>query len=578
MLSSLVIRNFVLIEDATLELGPGLTALTGETGAGKTLLTKALGLLMGERAEEGMVGTAGDEALIQAVFDLDAGEMAQLPPDPRELAGLGQLGEDLGERSGEQPRELIITRRLGKAGRNRCYLNDSSVTLTAMAGVAGALLSFAGQHEYRRLLDPGYQLAVLDQWAGPETLRLASDYRVAYERAKASATRLQESLRAREQRLRDIELLRFQVSELSGAGISLGDEAALQAEQRVLARAEDLQRNLSLAAELLNSDGSGTDAADLLGQAATLVGGLSSVGPEVDTLATALREAHYGITELSRELRHYVDGVSVDPARLQAVDERLRLYTDLARKYGGSTEAAAAFLERGAARLSFLEQGEEEVSRLEEEAAAGRAEVLGVAALLSAARRSAVPALEEAVAAQLSGLGMTSAVMTVALETRPAWEGLREAGADSVEFLLAANPGQPPRSLARTASGGELSRVLLGLKCALADAGGDETLVFDEIDAGIGGRTAVAVAQKLHELADRSQVVVVTHLAHVAALAGRHYAIEKSSDTSGAVTRLSRLEGTLVVEELCRMMGGSPGDAEAMAHARDLRDKARGSW
>ena len=164
--------------------------------------------------------------------------------------------------------------------------------------------------------------------------------------------------------------------------------------------------------------------------------------------------------------------------------------------------------------------------------------------------------------------------MTVAQESRAGWEGLRESGADSVELLLAANPGQPPRSLAKTASGGELSRVLLGLKCALAGAGGDETLVFDEIDAGIGGRTAVAVAQKLHELAGRSQVVVVTHLAHVAALATRHYAIEKTNDGRGAVTRLSLLEGPAVVEELCRMMGGSPDDAEAMAHARDLRDRA----
>ena len=197
-----------------------------------------------------------------------------------------------------------------------------------------------------------------------------------------------------------------------------------------------------------------------------------------------------------------------------------------------------------------------------------------------------MPLLEKAVAAQLSGLGMTSAVMTVALETRSGWEGLRETGAESVEFLLAANPGQSPRSLAHTASGGELSRVLLGLKCALAGAGGDETLVFDEIDAGIGGRTAVAVAQKLHELSGRSQVVVVTHLAHVAALAGRHYAIEKTSDATGAVTRLSRLEGAAVVEELCRMMGGTTrrrgshgsraGLARQGARRADRLGKARG--
>ncbi len=252
----------------------------------------------------------------------------------------------------------------------------------------------------------------------------------------------------------------------------------------------------------------------------------------------------------------------------------MRVYTDLGRKYGGSTEAAVAYLQEASARLSLLEQGEEDLSRLQEDADERRAAAQELGAALTEARRKAAPALEQAVAAQLAGLGMASAVMSIAFESRSGWEGLRESGADSVEFLLAANPGQPPRSLARTASGGELSRVLLGLKCALAGAGGDETLVFDEIDAGIGGRTAVAVAQKLRELSSRSQVVVVTHLAHVAALSQRHYAIEKSSDAGEAVTRLSRLEGQAVIEELCRMMGGSPDDAEAMAHAKDLRDRA----
>jgi DNA repair protein RecN (Recombination protein N) len=562
MLASLAIRNFVLIEDATLELSESLTALTGETGAGKTLLTKALGLLMGERAEDGLVGAAGDEALIQAVFDLTAGQLDAIPADLRELAGL------------DGPGEVIITRRLGKAGRNRCYVNDAAVTLSAMAGIAGGLLSFAGQHEYRRLLDPAYQLSVLDQWAGADTVALAGAYRAAFTSARESGRRLEESLRARAERVRDIELLRFQTAELADAGLSLEDEASLQAEQRVLSRAEDLRHNLGQAAELLLSDDSAEDAAGLIGQAAGLVGGLAAVGPDVEGFAEAIRDAQYTLTELSRELRHFVERVSVDPERLTVVDDRLRLYTDLGRKYGGNTAAAVGFLEEAGARLAALEQGEEDLTRLQEEYEERRAAALELAGRLSEARHAAAPALEEAVAAQLAGLGMSSAMMTVALETRAGWEGLRDAGADSVELLLAANPGQAARSLARTASGGELSRVLLALKCALAGAGGDETLVFDEIDAGIGGRTAVAVAQKLRELAARSQVIVVTHLAHVAALAAQHYSIEKSGDGAGTVTRLARLEGPAVVEELSRMMGGGPGDAEALAHAKDLREKA----
>jgi len=202
------------------------------------------------------------------------------------------------------------------------------------------------------------------------------------------------------------------------------------------------------------------------------------------------------------------------------------------------------------------------------------ARALELATALSDRRRRAAPLLEEAIAAQLADLGMVEAKVPVMVETRQGWEGLRESGSDAVEFLLAANPGQAPRSLSRTASGGELSRVLLAIKCALAGAGGNETLVFDEIDAGIGGRTAVAVGRKLRELAERSQLVVVTHLAHVAALASRHYLIAKVSEGGTTVTRLSLVYGDAVVEELCRMMGGSPGDTEAMAHAREVRDRA----
>ncbi len=301
MLSSLAIRNFVLIEDATLEFSDGLTALTGETGAGKTLLTKALGLLMGERSEEGLVGAAGDEALIQAIFDLDETQLAQIPRELQELAAL------------EGPGEVIVTRRLGKNGRNRCYVNDASVTLAAMAGVVGGLLSFAGQHEYRRLLDPAYQLAVLDQWAGPAALGLSAAYRAAFDEARESSRRLEESLRARAERLRDIELLRFQTAELEAAKLSLDDEAALQVEQRILSSAEDLRANLGQAAELLNGEQSAGDAAGLIGQAVALVGGLGAVDTEVEAFAASIRDAHYAVTELSRELRHYVDRVNVDP-------------------------------------------------------------------------------------------------------------------------------------------------------------------------------------------------------------------------------------------------------------------------
>jgi DNA repair protein RecN (Recombination protein N) len=561
LLASLTIRNFVLIEDAVLEFGPTLTVLTGETGAGKTLLTHALGLLMGERAEDGLVGQAAEEAYIQAVFHLDEAEVADVPESVRALTGL-------------EPGEIIITRRLSKQGRNRCYLNDTAVTLGTMAEVIGGLLSFAGQHEYRRLLDPGYQLAVLDHWSGADVLALAADFRQAYDSARETTHRLEEAQRSRDARLREIDMLQYQVAELSEARLSVAEEMALLAEQRVLARAEDILRSAGIAAGLLASDDDRPDAGTLVAQAGAQLAGLAGVEDALDAVSSSLTGVQYQIAELSRELRGYVDRVSVDPARLQEANDRLRLYTDLARKYGGSTATAVAHCAESASRLAALENTEEGLTRLEEARAAQAARALEMAAALSDRRRRAAPLLEKVVAAQLADLGMVDATVPVVVESRAGWEGLRESGADSVEFLLAANPGQAPRSLSRTASGGELSRVLLAIKCALAGVGGNETLIFDEIDAGIGGRTAVAVGRKLRELAVRSQLIVVTHLAHVAALASRHYLIEKINDGGATVTRLSLLSGEGVVEELCRMMGGRPDDAEAMAHAREVRDRA----
>lgn len=610
-MTSLTIRNFVLIEDATLEFKPGLNVLTGETGTGKTLLTRALGLLMGERAEDGLVGRAAPDALVQAVFTLNEAEAAEIPAEVRAL--VGEVG----------PGDFIVSRRLGKGGRNRCFLNDTAVTLGTMSAAVGGLLSFAGQHEYRRLLDPRYQLTVLDQWAGGEVVALAEEFRGVYAQARAAARRLEDARSSQDSRLRELELLRFQVTELAEARLSVDEEEVLVAEQRLLARAEEVLRGAGAAATALSGDstltgdGGGVDAASLLAQAGQQLSALAGVDPQLDAIAAALTEVQYQTAEIARDLHSYVSRVLVDPERLATTNERLKRYTDLARKYGGSTEAAVEHLAAATERLAILEEGETDLEKLEEARAAHAARALALAAELGAKRRQAAPLLEQAIAQQLGDLGMPTAELRIALESAlstsdPAREGadsspstaagasdirlvtgdpapgtargaldsaaqvegLRESGAETIEFLLVANPGQPPRNLARTASGGELSRVLLAIKCALAGVSSNETLVFDEIDAGIGGRTAVAVGNKLRELAARSQLIVVTHLAQVAALATQHYLIDKVTDEAATVTRLSLLTGDQVVEELCRMLGGRPDDVEALAHARELRGRA----
>ncbi|GAB4250635.1 MAG: DNA repair protein RecN [Thermoleophilia bacterium] len=561
MLISLSIRNFVLIEDAVLELAPGLTVLSGETGAGKTLLTQALGLLLGERAADGLVGEAGDEATIEAVFALQPEDLSGLDPDTAELLDLAGG-------------ELVATRRLHRTGRNRCYLNGTAVTLATMAEVLGGLVSFSGQHEHRRLLEPAYQRVVLDAFAGEHAQALLREYRVAWEHAREAARRLKEEEQVRDARDRERELLTFQVEELRAAALSPEEEGNLEAEQRLLARAEEVLRAGSEAAALLRAEDDTPDVGSLLAAVRSRLTSLGGLGPDLDAAAAEVEEAAYLLDDAAHRLRAFLAGVQIDPGRLREVEERLLVYSELARKYGGSTEAALAFLEEKRQRLAELEQAESDLASLVRDHQAWSARALELAAALTSAREQAAPRLEQAVEIQLRDLGMSEARLLVVVESRPGWDGLGPTGADTVEFQLAAHPGLPARSLARTASGGELSRTLLAIKCALAGLEGGETLVFDEIDAGIGGRTATAVGRKLWELSRQSQLVVITHLPQVAAFAERHVLIEKQSRADTAVTRVTALDPEAAARELSRMMGGEPGDPAALAHARTLRDRA----
>ncbi len=561
MLISLSIRNFVLIEDASLDLAPGLTVLSGETGAGKTLLTQAFGLLLGERAAEGLVGEAGDEATIEAVFAVNPEAMTWLSPGTADLLDL-------------EGRELVATRRLHRSGRNRSFLNGAAVTLTTMAEVLGGLLSFSGQHEHRRLLDPAYQREMLDAFGGESTKHLAVGFREAWGRARSLSARLEEKVRLREARAREKELLAFQIAELEAAGLSPAEERELEAEQRLLARAEEVVLAGSQAAALLRSDDDLPDVSGLLAAARARLGSVLGVDRELDALSEEMGEAALVLDDAARRLRSFLDGVQIDPGRLREVDERLRLYSDLARKYGASTEAALAFLEQGRRRLHELEQAEQDVAGLAHERDEWTARALELATRLSETRRATIPRLERAIEQQLGDLGMAGARVELLLETRRGWDSLGPGGADSVEFQLAANPGLAGRSLAHTASGGELSRTLLALKSALAEVEGGETLVFDEIDAGVGGRTATAVGRKLRELSRATQLVVITHLPQVAAFAQQHVLIEKSIRAGSTTTRLASLDEEAALRELSRMMGGRPGDPAALAHARTLRDRA----
>lgn len=561
MLTSLSIRNFVLIEDAVLECGPGLTVLTGETGAGKTLLTQALGLLRGERAAEGLVGEAGDEALIQAVFDITEQEAAGLPAPLVELLGVG-------------PGQVIATRRLHRTGRNRCFVDGVAVTLADLGALIAGLVSFSGQHEHRRLLEPAYQRLVLDASVGPPMAALSRSFEIAWDEAVSARAALEKAELDKEARAQERDLLAFQVTELEAARLSVAEEEELRVELKVLARADDLLRATTAAAEMLRSEEAGPDAAGFVAQARALLNGVGGVDPAVDEILGSLVDNGHLLDEAARDLRGYAASVVADPARQRNVESRLQQYADLGRKYGGDTGAALVFLENGAARLRELEELEDDLGRQGGRCEAAQAEALRLAALLSQSRAGAAPLLERAIEHQLADLGMDDTRMSVSVQTAPGWDGLARHGADTVEFLLAPNPGIPARSLARTASGGELSRTLLAIKAALAGVEAPETLVFDEIDAGIGGRTATAVGQKLRELSRTTQMVVVTHLPQVAAFADHHVLIEKVTGSGLTTTALRPLDESEMIEELCRMMGAAPEDHGARSHARAMKDKA----
>ncbi len=531
MLTSLLIKNFVLIEDASLDLAPGLTVLTGETGAGKTLLTQALGLLLGERAADDLLGPGGDEAVIQAVFDLPEEHMATAPERVRELLG-------------ENESELIVTRRLGAGGRGRCFLNGMVVPRDTLRDTLSGLLAFTAQQEHRRLLDPAYQRQVLDAYAGDAIMGPTHHYREALISWRDASRRL--AVRSdRVTRRRREAVLSFQVGELEAAGLPRRKNKHCSANRPCWPGGESLQA-CAQATALLNADQDTPDAAGLAAAARSVLGPLQGLDSELDGHLERLTEYLYGLLDLAREIKRFGEGVTVDQGRRSEVDARLRLYTDLARKYGGTTATALERMRSGRRRLDQLTDIEEGFEALRASAVEWAARLEEQARALSTARRATAPLLEAAVTQQLTDLGMAQAAFSISINTSGDLESLGDAGADSVEFLLASNPGVPARPLARVASGGELSRTLLALKCAVAGLENARTLVFDEIDARIGGITALAVGG----LAAACQVVVMLFCAQVAAFADRHYL---ATGTSQAGTRLVLLDEPW--EEICRMLG-----------------------
>jgi DNA repair protein RecN (Recombination protein N) len=549
MLVELRIRDYAVVEDLTLELRPGLNVLTGETGAGKSIIVGALSLLLGERASASVVRTAAERATVEAVFDLTS------LPDVRRLL------DEQGFRADDDL--LILRREVAVAGRSRAWVNGSPAAAGVVGDIGRALVDLHGQHEHQTLLRSPDQRSILDAFGG--ALDVAA--RVASLHADLQTGRA--ALEEHEQRVREIEtradFLRFQLDEIDGARIEPAEDETLEAEARRLEHASELAEGASRLHELLYAaDGS---IADRLANARKALERLAEVDPELAGDAERLDEAALGVEDVGRRVGDYASRVEHDPGRLERVRARLDRLFRLRRKYGPELADVLATAQRVRGELADLEDAEHDLSALRRSVEQHTSALRAAADELGHLRQDAAAGLGAAVARVLPELGLPGASFEVRLT---AHEAISAGGAEVVEFLVSPNPGFELMSLARIVSGGELSRVMLALKSVLAEVDPVPVLVFDEIDAGVGGVVAAAVAEKLAEVASRHQVFVVTHLAQVAARGEHHLLVEKAAKGGVASAGVRALSGDARVEEIARMLGGDPESAKSRAHAREL--------
>ena len=563
MLEELRLRGLGVLEDAVLELGPGFTAITGETGAGKTMLLTGLGLLLGGRGDPALVRAGHDRAEVDGRLLLAAGHPA--------LQRTVEAGGDLDDGA------LLLGRTLAAEGRSRAFAGGRSVPVSVLAELAESLVAVHGQADQRGLLRPAVQRATLDRFAGADAAELLGRYRETFAELARVRRDLQELSSRQRERAQEADLLRLGLGEVHAVAPTAGEDEALQAEAGRLSHVDLLKRVAETAHATLSAadGGSDIDALSQLAFARRCLEEARGADPALDALAERLAEISYLLSDLSADLGAYASGVEADPSRLEQVQQRLAALAGLTRKYAPDVAGVLAWADEAARRLAELDD-DGRVERLTAEHETLTAALAELAAALSSCRDAAADTLSVAVGAELAGLAMPQATLIVHVGQRDDDHGLllgdgrRVAfgphGIDEVEFLLVAHQGAPPRPLHKGASGGELSRVMLALEVVLAGADTVPTFVFDEVDAGVGGRAAVEVGRRLAALATTAQVLVVTHLPQVAAFADRHLVVHRE----GGRTNVQRVEGEQRLVELSRMLGGLSESQLGRDHAEEL--------
>lgn len=569
MLCELRISNFALIDDLTVKLGTGLVALTGETGAGKSIIIDALNAALGERIGGEAIRGGAARAKVEAVFDLtDA---------PAARAAAAEL---LGESNGP----LVLSRTIAE-GRSHYRINGAECSLATLRAISEHLADIHGQHEHQRLIHEESHLQFLDAFGGEEHRRLLEGYRAAWRElteARAALQRLQTDERTRAQRL---DLLRFQVQEIDAAGLKPDEDIELAAERDRLRYADRLREGTAQAHAVLRGEDGGAGGLEALRHAASTVADLAEMDASLKPVTEALSEATELVADAARALRDYLEALDLDPARLEEVEARLSLLSTLKRKYGDSVRAIMQYRDRAAAEMEELEGAEHSRGKLEQRLQHLRQAAGAAAESLSQSRRELAQKLARVVERELQPLGMENARFEVQVESDAEEDGLPDGegrcwaadstGIDRVRFLLGANVGEPVRPLTKVASGGELSRLMLAIKSVGAGGPQAPTLVFDEVDVNIGGRTAHAVAEKLAAAAARAQVLVVTHLPQIACMADHQLNVVKVVRGGRTVVQVRELRGEERVEEIARMMGETAPSSSARQHAAEMLQQAQ---
>ena len=563
MLREIHVRNLAVLAEAAVELGAGFNVLSGETGAGKSIVVDSLSLLAGARASAEMVRTGAEALTVSGVFEPEGEGWRSV----LEEAGLEAEGD-----------EVLVRREIGRGGRNRVFVNDQPTTLRLLADLAPYLLRIHGQRDELGLIEPDLQRAMLDRSGGPEAQPLLDRVAAAFESYARLAERLERLSGDDRVRRERIDLLRFQASEIDAAKLRAGEEVELKAERDVLRNAEAITRSLGTAFALLfDEEGA---AVERIGKAGSLLAEVEAWEPQAAAWGAELEEARIRLTETARSLQHRLDGLEADPARLDFIEERLATIERLCRKHGGDSGAVLARRAEIEAELAELEGDAENRDELEGKVAAALATYREGALALSKAREGWGKALTERIEGELKDLGLARARLSVALERRRRAGSLLildgeetdfgRDGVDQVVFLFAPNPGEPPRPLARIASGGELSRIHLALQLATRGESAHPTLVFDEVDTGIGGAEAAALGAKLQRLAQGGQILAVTHLPQVASYGDLHFRVSKRVDGGRTSVKVEELEGKARVEEVARMLAGKQITDTSLSHAREL--------